>query len=159
TLFLWSKDECRAMVGTPLEERASGTKPSRTAFFDGAFLPGDRSLLLATGLFADTYGLGRLVLDGRAEVEPVAITGTVHTGAGELVEVESLDRDRALYRVGYNIDGVSWAYEGTFDETRLEMKLGRVVCGTGALASGVLDHASYEAATGTHVLSHSSATS
>src|SRR5262249_49510031 len=135
----------RPIVGTPLEERAAGTKPSRTAFFDGAFVRGDRSLLLATALFSDTYGLGRLTLDGHSEVEPVTINGTVHTGTGELVEIETLDRDRALYRVGYNIDGVSWAYEGTYDEARSEMKLERVVCGTGALASGVLDHASYDA--------------
>jgi pimeloyl-ACP methyl ester carboxylesterase len=158
-LLLWSDGKCQPISGTPLEERASGTKPSRTAFFDGAFVTGDRSLLLATGLFSDTYGLGRLAMDERARVEPVSIRGAIHPGVGELVEIESLDRGRALYRVGYDIDGVSWAYEGTFDETRLEMKLGRVVCGTGALASGVLDHASYNAAARTHVLSHSSATS
>jgi len=158
-LYLWSDGQCRAIAGTPLEERAPGTKPSRAAFFDGAFVRGDRTLLLATALFSDTYGLGRLAMDKNAEVEPVAITGTVHAGTGELVEIETLDRDRALYRVAYNIDGVSWAYEGTFDEARSEMKLERVVCGTGALASGVLDHASYDAATRTHVLSHSSATS
>jgi dipeptidyl aminopeptidase/acylaminoacyl peptidase len=158
-LFLWSDGQCRPIVGTPLQERAIGTKPSRTAFFDGAFVRGDRSLLLATALFSDTYGLGQLAMADGAEVEPVAVTGAVHTGIGELVEIETIDRDRALYRVAYNIDGVSWAYEGTFDETRSEMKLGRVVCGTGALASGVLDHASYDAASGTHALSHSSATS
>jgi pimeloyl-ACP methyl ester carboxylesterase len=158
-LFLWSDGKCQPIVGTRLEERAAGTKPSRTAFHDGAFVAGDRSLLLVTGLFTDTYGLGRLALEDRAQVEPVTIRGTVHTGAGELVEVETLDRDRSLYRVGYNVDGVSWAYEGTFDEKRLEMALERVVCGKGPLASGVLDHASYEAATRTHVLAHSSATS
>src|SRR5262249_10924763 len=50
-LYLWSDGQCQAIVGTPLQERAVGTKPSRTAFFDGAFVRGDRSLLLATGLF------------------------------------------------------------------------------------------------------------
>jgi pimeloyl-ACP methyl ester carboxylesterase len=158
-LFLWSDGQCRPIVGTPLEKRAAGTKPSRTAFFDGSFLPGDRSLLLTTGLFSDTYGLGRLALEDRAEVEPVTTIGAVHTGIGELVEVESLDRDRGLYRIGYNVDGVSWAYEATFDDARSEMKLGRVICGVGALAAGVLDHIGYDVASGTHVLSHSSATS
>ena len=158
-LFLWSDGGCRPIVGTPLEERAAGTKPSRTAFFDGAFLRGDRSLLLTTALFSDTYGLGRLSIKDGPAVEPVSITGVVHTGIGELVEVESLDRDRALYRVGFNVDGVSWAYEGTFDEARSEMKLGRVVCGMGVLAGGVLDHADYDLASGSHVLAHSSAIS
>src|SRR6185369_7563009 len=95
-LYLWSDGQCRPIVGTPLEERATGTKPSRTAFFDGAFVKGDRSLLLATALFSDTYGLGRMAMDDGAEVEPVVITGTVHTGTGELVEIESLDRGRSL---------------------------------------------------------------
>jgi pimeloyl-ACP methyl ester carboxylesterase len=157
-LFLWSDGRCHPIVGTPIEERAPGTRPSRTAFFDGAFLKDDRSLLLATALFSDTYGLGRLSIDAGSEVQPVSITGAVHTGIGELVEVEPLDRERRHYRVGFNVDGVSWAYEGTFDEPRSEMKLGRVVCGMGELANGVLDHAGYDAS-GTHVLSHSSATS
>ena len=35
------------------------------------------------------------------------------------------------YLVRYNIDGCSWAYEGTFDEAALRMTLDRVICGAG----------------------------
>ena len=68
-------------------------------------------------------------LSDPAAVRPVEIVGAVHTGAGELDHFEHLAGDR--YLVGYNIDGCSWAYEGTFDEARLRMTLDRVICGQG----------------------------
>ena len=43
------------------------------------------------------------------EIEPVAVEGLVHEGAGELEDLLHLEGDR--YAAIYNIDGCSWAYE------------------------------------------------
>ena len=91
------------------------------------FTPGDRGLLFTTMLFDDAVGLGYLPLDGSGAIRPVAVAGTAHSGRGELIALTWLRADR--YLVQYNIDGVSWAYEGAFDEDALVMRLDTVVCG------------------------------
>ena len=56
--------------------------------------------------------------------------------------LEHLKDDR--YLVGFNIDGVSWMYEGTFDEEALRMHLHTVVVGEAPLDQGVLDSIHYD---------------
>jgi dipeptidyl aminopeptidase/acylaminoacyl peptidase len=65
------------------------------------------------------------------------MSGAVHEGVGELERIERLgDTDRYLVR--FNIDGCSWAYEGTFDESARHVQLGTVLCGQGELEGGEL---------------------
>jgi pimeloyl-ACP methyl ester carboxylesterase len=158
-LYLWSQTDCRAIVGTPIEQRGPGHAPERTGFSYGAFTR-DGALLLLTSLFSDTYGLGLLEPRSSSEVKPVRITGTAHAGNGELTQVEPLGEGATdRYRLTYNVDGVSWVYEARLDEGAREMRVEHVLCGSGPLADGVLDYADYDAASDSHVLAHSSATS
>lgn len=156
-LYLWDKGNVSLLYGTPREKRKEGEPVVLSAIFHPQFVPGDRGLLFATALFDDAYGLGYLPLAGKADVRPVTIRGVHHHGVGELVSFEHLDGDR--YAVGYNIDGVSWLYEGEFDERSLTMTLDHVICGQGAIANGVLESSYYDKATKTHSLSYSTATS
>ncbi len=118
-LYLWTRDAGEGgggrelLYGTPLEERAEGQSVPLNSIFNCHFTPGDRGVLCVTALFDDAYGLGYLPLDGPRQLEPVAISGAIHQGSGELVGLHHLDGDR--YSVEYNIDGCSWLYAGRFD--------------------------------------------
>ena len=88
-------------------------------------------------------------------MQPVKITGAVHSGDGELESVAHLTGDR--YLVCYNIDGASWAYEGIYDEAARCMTLGAVVCGNGQLANGMAESIRYDEAAAEYAISFSTA--
>ncbi len=159
TLFQWQADwsERKLLYGVPLEQRVEGQEVPLNSINNIFFTPGDRGLLFTTSLFIDSYGLGYLDLNDRAEVKLVEISGVEHSGMGELVKLIHLRDTR--YAVEYNIDGCSWLYEGTFDEPSLIMRLERALCGEGRLSNGMLEAVSYEKATGRFALSFSTATS
>lgn len=157
-LYLWERGkEPRLLYGVPLEGRKEGESVPLNAIGQCHFTKGDKGLLLTTALFDDCYGLGYMRLSKPGEIRPVKITGTVHTGAGELEMLDHLHDDR--FAVKYNIDGCSWLYEGSFDEAALTMKLDTVICGQGQLAHGVLQHKHYDKASDSYALSFSTATS
>lgn len=159
TLY-WLKDgQQRVLYGTPLEARVPGQSDPLAANHAIFFTPGNRGLLLITALFEDAYGLGYLDLRSfpPATIEPVTISGARHTGPGELYALDHLQGNH--YRLSFNIDGVSWLYEGEFDEAARQMRLLHVVAGQGAIANGVLESVYYERATDGFVLSYSTATS
>lgn len=155
---LWQPGQpLRVLFGTPIEDRVEGQDYPLNAIAQSYFTAGNRGLLFGTALFDDFYGLGYLDLSAPAEARPVTITGQQHSGVGELDRLEEMAGDR--FYVGYNIDGVSWLYEGVFDETALEMRLERVLAGEGALSAGVLESVYYDKAGRRTVLSYSTATS
>ena len=90
-------------------------------------------------------------------VENVAVTETVHGGAGELVGLDHIEGDRWL--VEYNIDGSSWLYEGAFDAGARRLALDTVICGLAPLDAGVLADYAYDAQADRYVLSFSTAVS
>lgn len=156
--YLWTREDgTRLLYGTPLEARAEGEEVPLTGFGSCAILPDGSGALVVSTLFDDGYGLAYLPLDRTQEIHPVAIGGTVHTGAGELVSLTRLAADR--YLVGYNIEGCSWLYEGRFDRAALRMNLGTVICGRGMLRDGVLESVRHDEAEDRLALSFSSATS
>jgi len=159
TLY-WLKDgQQQVLYGTPLAARQPGEAYPLAALHGIFFTPGKRGLLMITALFDDAYGLGYLDLGGfpPARFEPVAIRAMRHSGAGELTALDHM-RDNH-YRLTYNIDGVSWLYEGEFDEAAREMRLLQVIAGTGPIANGVLESVHYESASDRFVLAYSTATS
>jgi pimeloyl-ACP methyl ester carboxylesterase len=158
-LYLWKQGggERQLLFGTPLAARAEGQTVLLSGISTCHFSPGDHGLLVTTALFSDTYGLGYLQFDQPQVVKPVAITGAVHSGVGELTKLEHLKDNR--YLLEYNIDGCSWLYEGEFDEEQLKLKLDTVLCGKGQLAGGMLEAAYFDKAAGRYTLSFSSATS
>ena len=159
TLYLWQQGQegLEPIYGKPMEQREEGEQVKPNGIFSIYFTTDDRGLVMATALFEDTYGLGYLDLEKRGEIEPVTITGTVHKGHGELTALEHLRDDR--YSVRYNIDGVSWAYEGSLDEGARTMKLDAIVCGQGKLSNGVMNSIHYDEDSDRYVLSFSTAAS
>jgi len=158
-LYQWNGPgtERELLFGKPLEMREPDEQVPLVAIHGCEFADGDRGLLVITALFNDSYGLAYLDLHRPSRLEPIAIEGAVHTGSGELTGIEKLGENR--YQVSYNIDGCSWAYEGSFDEPARVLRLGAILCGTGELANGVMESIRYDEVSDRFVLAFSSATS
>jgi pimeloyl-ACP methyl ester carboxylesterase len=157
-LYLWDRgnSDLKLLYGTPIEERKPGEEVPINSIHSCQFTPGD-GLLFATALFEDTYGLGYFKLTHPDQVEPVSITGIVHTGSGEFNSLEHITDEH--YLLTYNIDGVSWAYEGIFDEEQLRMEIKSVICGQDTLSNGVLESIRDDEKSQRYALSFSTATS
>jgi dipeptidyl aminopeptidase/acylaminoacyl peptidase len=98
-----------------------------------------------------------LDLNHPGKLKPITLKGVQHKGAGELVAVTHLVKDR--YMVSFNIDGVSWVYEAIFTKDTLTMDILHVLVGMGALANGVVESIYYDKGSDKFVLSHSTAIS
>jgi pimeloyl-ACP methyl ester carboxylesterase len=157
-LYHWQQGdpERKLLYGLPLDQRTPGEAVSLTGFGACEFTPGQQ-LLLTTALFTDSYGLGYLRFQEPSQVQPVEIVGLTHQGVGELVGLRHCYAEH--YLLLYNIDGCSWAYEGTFDENALRFAVTRVICGEDGLQNGVLEAIEREKATGRYALAFSTATS
>jgi pimeloyl-ACP methyl ester carboxylesterase len=159
TLY-WLKDGRQQLLhGTPLGDRQPGQTYPLAATGNVFFTPGQRGLLLTTALYEDAYGVGYIDLGAPlpATIEPVTVSGARHSGAGQLYAFDHLHDQH--YRLTYNIDGVSWLYEGEFDESTKQMRLLHVVAGQGLISNGVMESVYYEPASDRFVLAYSTATS
>ncbi|SEM68907.1 S9 family peptidase [Lihuaxuella thermophila] len=150
------KDQLQLLFGKPLEQRDEGEEVKPNGIHHCHFTRDDRGLLFLTAIFDDTFGPGYLDLKTPGEVKPVAVSGTVHQGQGEMVSLKPLYDNR--YLIEYNIDGVTWLYEGTFDEQNLKLDLHKVITGEAPLAGGVVEAVSYDRENDRYALSFSSAT-
>jgi pimeloyl-ACP methyl ester carboxylesterase len=180
--------ERKPLFGVPIEQRAAGQAVPLNSIACAQFTPGG-GLLFLTSLFDDHYGLGYFPLSDPAAIRPVEIVGMVHAGAGELEHLEHLTGEPfdtaqgepfdtaqgepfdaaqgepfdaaqgERYLVKYNIDGCSWAYEGTFSDANVCLTLDRVICGQGALSNGVAQSIRYDAVSGCYAIAFSTATS
>ncbi len=143
------------LYGTPRDLRKADQQYPLTGF--GAAEWGEEGVLLITALFDDSYGLGYLAWAEAAHVRAVTIDNLTHQGQGELIGLAHCIDNR--YRLAYNIDGVSWLYEGVWHESAHHFVVERLICGEGILANGVVEGIDYEKATGRYLLSFSTATS
>ncbi len=158
-IYLWKKgvDDMRLLYGTPMSERAPNHEVVLSGINSLEFSPSERGLLVTNSIVEDTYGIGYIDLEQPGDIRPGSISGVKHSGAGELSTLSYLKDDR--YLVSYNMDGVSWVYEGVFDEDKMEMKLERIVCGDGELSDGVMNAINYDRESDRFVLSFSTAAS
>jgi dipeptidyl aminopeptidase/acylaminoacyl peptidase len=145
------------LFGTPIEERDPDATYPLTGFRSAHGTAGGEGLLLTTTLYEDTGSLAFLDLSRPGELVPVALDGLAHDGVGELEGLDHLEGDR--YALTYNIDGCSWAYAGTFDESARSFSVDRVLVGRDELAGGVLHGLHYDAGSGRFVASFCTATS
>jgi pimeloyl-ACP methyl ester carboxylesterase len=156
-LYLWreGEGERRLLFGRPIDQRTPGEQapPNGT----GIAYPLQRGVFCTSALFDDSYGLAYFPFNDPDAIQPVAIDGLAHSGAGELVNMTHRSDNR--YTVEYNIDGSSWAYEGTFDETSRTFTVQRALVGQGDLSDGVLESLDFEPASDRYALSFSTATS
>ena len=146
----------RPLFGTPLDEREEGRDYPLSGFTSAYGTASGKGALLVTTLFDDAGAPGYLDLERPGEVEPLAITGLAHDGAGELERLQHLEADR--FAAIYNIDGCSWAYDARFDEASRVLAVDRVLVGQGELAGGVLHGLHYDRATGRFTVSFCTAT-
>lgn len=157
-LYLWREGigERKLLFGVPLEERKPGTEYPINGI-RSTCITAHEGLLFLTVLYDDCWSPGYFALSNPSQVRPVSLRGVEHTGQGEMTELVQLTGNK--YLVGFNIDGCSWLYEGSFDEEELRLDLEHVICGQGILANGVLEAHSYDEASDRFILSFSTATS
>lgn len=159
-LFLWQRgtEELTKVFGTTIDEQPDRTHVPPNGIGSVAFTSSGRGLLLTTAIFEDTYSLAYLDLSDLphpADLEQVTLEGMQHSGSGELEGISHLEGDR--FSASFNIDGVSWLHEGTFDENGRRFRLERVIVGEGALSNGTLEHADYDRTSDSFALSFSTA--
>ncbi len=158
-LYRWQRGDTgvKLVYGTPIEHREPGQKVPPTGFGAFWFTPDNKGFLFSTVLFDDLGSLAYMDLAESGAIKPVPIEGVVHQGIGEFNGVTHLAGKR--YALAYNIDGCSWLYEATFDESAWRMRIDHVICGAGRLAGGVMEGYYYDKASDSYVLSFSNATS
>lgn len=146
----------RMLFGTPLDEREEGRDYPLSGFTSAYGTASGKGVLLVTTLFEDEGAPGYLDFGRPGEVEPVAIEGLAHDGAGELERVQHLEADH--FAAIYNIGGCSWAYDARFDEAWRMLAVERVLVGQGELAGGVLHGLHYDTSSGRFTVSFCTAT-
>lgn len=157
-LYLWTANGKgrELLYGTPLEARQEGERVPLTGFGMCYFTPAG-GVLTSTVLFDDRGGLAYFPLATPEAIGPVEVTGLIHEGDGEFEGLEHLADDR--YALVYNIDGVSWIYEGTFDEVSRRFNVTHVLVGQDELSNGVVQAFYYDKEGDVFSLSFSRATS
>ena len=158
-LFLWNGaapvTAQDAIFGKPLSERGEDEQPRLNGITSAE--PVGNGVLLACALFDDRRGLAYFEIGAPDAARPVEVVGVKHSGNGELEQITHLTGDRFL--VQYNIDGATWAYEGTFDRAALRMTLTHAICGEGLLADGMAESIRYDKVSDQYAISFSTATS
>ena len=127
--------ERKVLHGTPIDEREEGREYPRPGIRSVRMASSDDGLLVVATLFDDTGAPAYLPLEG-GELEPVEVEGVAHEGVGELERLKHLEGDR--FAAIYNIDGVSWVYDASFDEDSRRLSLDRVLIGRGETADGMV---------------------
>jgi dipeptidyl aminopeptidase/acylaminoacyl peptidase len=156
-LYETGADGSREMLyGTPIDEREEGKEYPLTGIAAGHATKSGKGVLVTTTVFDDAGSIGYLEFGGSGELEPVAIDGLVHSGAGELENVAHVEELR--YAITYNIDGCSWVYDATFDEPGRKLTVDRVLVGEGDLAGGMVHGLHYDERSGSFALSLCTAT-
>ncbi len=158
-IYLWERErgERQLLYGVPLEQRREGEAIPLNSIHDAHVTPDDKGMLFVTSLFDDQYGLGYLTFDTPQNARAVETVGAMHRGIGELEHLKYL-RDN-LYLIKYNIDGVSYAYEGAFDESALRFEIEKARVGQGELSNGVTERVFHEKGRDYYALSFATATS
>lgn len=156
-LWLLENSKRTLLFGKPLDQRTEGEIVPPNGLRAVAWTASGSGLLVQSAVFDDKYSLGYLDLAAPGQIQPVQVTGIVHTGIGEMAGLERLKGSR--YLVAFNIDGCSWLYEGTFSEEKRVMTLKHVLVGEGDLSDGVLEHGYYDKVKDRFVISFSTATS
>jgi pimeloyl-ACP methyl ester carboxylesterase len=147
--------ERKVWHGTPMEEREQGREYPRSGFRSVRMTSSDEGLLVVTTLYDDKGTVAYLPLDS-GELEAVTVEGVAHEGVGELERLQHLEGDR--FAAVYNIDGVSWVYDASFDEPSRTLLLERVLIGEGELADGMVHGIDADEASGHFAASFCTAT-
>lgn len=135
-LFYWREGMAsrEVLYGVPLDKREGKQVPLSGIGFS-SFVEHDRALLFNSTIFHDNGGLTLLALDDPSKPRDVPVRGLQHKGEGELVTLRNVKHN--VFILEYNIDGVSWIYEGTFHGGNSPMfKVTKSIVGHTSLSNG-----------------------
>ena len=140
-LYLLEGIKKSILYGKPLYKRKSNEKVPLTGIGSAAILEDGSGVLLTTSIYEDTYSIAYISFDQPGTMQPIKVTGTQHSGAGEMTGLHHMYGQH--YSVSYNIDGCSIVYDGKFDQEELSIKLKHMVVGELPLDNGELEHLDY----------------
>ncbi len=136
-------DESPSLLwGTPMQQRQPDQQVAPTAISGSNFMADGSGIFFSTIIFDDKGSLGRLSFDDPKNIQPITIEGLRHDGIGEMEGFNHLHGD--LYTLSYNIDGCSWLYEATLNQTNWVMTAQHVIVGQGELSNGVIESVRYD---------------
>jgi len=140
-LFIWRNGDAKRQLlfGTPLDQRKEDEKyPLLGVEPPCNFIRGDSGIIFKATIYDDLGAVGFLNIEHPEKVQPVTITGLKHTGIGEMENIEHVYKD--IYLLHYNIDGCSWLYQASLDESSLPPNLlvTHTLIGQPPLANGVI---------------------
>jgi pimeloyl-ACP methyl ester carboxylesterase len=157
-LYLWEKGKgVSALYGKPHSERESGKNYPLTAFGHGFFTDDEKSLVINSCIFRDTYGMGKFSLDDPEQIVEVPFEGLAHKGFGDYDGLISIENGRFIML--FNIDGATWAYEAEYDPETKSLRAINLLIGKGMLSDGVMEAISYDPESDSFVVAFSTATS
>ncbi len=158
-LFLWDSntETLEKIYGKTLTDRQPGEEVPLNSIGNSLFVNDERSLLVFTSLFEDTYSLAVLDLDNPSQLHPVSISGLVHKGSGEFNGIAHLYSNH--YILYYNIDGCSWVYSCHYNHDQKAVVIEQVLVGQGEISNGVLESIYYDNENDRFSLAFSTATS
>ncbi|HCU58323.1 MAG TPA: S9 family peptidase [Anaerolineaceae bacterium] len=157
-LYLWEKGKGTSVLyGKPLNKREFGEEVPLTAFGHGFFTDEERSLVINSSIFRDTYGMGILSLDDSKKITEVPFEGLAHQGVGEYDGLVPIENGR--FMLFFNIDGASWAYEAEYDPETKSLLAINILIGKGVLSEGVMEAITYDPVSDSFAAAFSTATS
>jgi pimeloyl-ACP methyl ester carboxylesterase len=156
-LWMLEKGKKSLLYGKPIDKRKKGESVPPNGIGAVVWTPSGSGLLLTSALFDDKYSLGVIDLSNPGEVQPAQLKGVLHNGVGELSGLSHLKGTH--YLVAFNIDGCSWEYEGTYNETLRVMTLKHTLVGDGDLSDGKMETIYYDIKGDRFILSFSTAVS
>ena len=137
-LYYWKPGmrERELLYGIPIEKR-EGKQVPPSGIGWCSFVNNDKGLVFRSNLFHDTGGLTYLSFDDPSTPVEVPVEGTLHSGAGELVQLRQVEGE--LFVVEYNIDGATWCYEARYQHgSPPRFSVTKTLCGLPPLSNGVL---------------------
>ena len=142
-LYLWKESvgKRELLFGTPIDKREPGKVYPPSGIDRCNFTEDGEGVVVKTTLLTDEGSVAFLPFADPSKLEPVAVTGTRHKGKGELEDARLLEGNRYLLR--YNIDGCSYAYEGSLvmdrsDRKHHELAVDSCIVGEAPVSAGVL---------------------
>jgi pimeloyl-ACP methyl ester carboxylesterase len=156
-LWMLEKGKKSLLYGKPIDKRKKGESVPPNGIGAAVWTPSGSGVLLTSALFDDKYSLGVIDLSNPGEIQPAQLKGVVHNGVGELSGLSHLKGTH--YLVAFNIDGCSWEYEGTYNETLRVMTLKHTLVGDGDLSDGKMETIYYDIKGDRFILSFSTAIS
>ena len=156
-LYLWElgRLETKKLLGTPITDRKAEEKIQLTGINGVGFTGDETGLLISSAIYSDKFSVSYLNLASLEKLKKVKIKGLTHVGIGELEGISAISDD--LFNLIYNIDGISWLYQTSWQTEKNQLNVEKVICGEEPLVNGMLESCTFNKKKDEYALSFSSA--